>query len=219
MDNINIYNEIATRTDGDIYIGVVGPVRTGKSTFIKKFMDKLVIPNISNEYKRERAIDELPQSAQGRTIMTTEPKFVPNEAVEVQFEDNASFRVRLVDCVGYVVPSAMGHIEDNAPRMVRTPWSENALPFEQAAEIGTRKVINEHSTIGLVITTDGSITDINREDYIAAEERVISELKAINKPFIVVLNTATPRAQEVKVLQAELEEKYGVAVLPLPAKI
>jgi stage IV sporulation protein A len=215
LENTSIYSEIATRTDGDIYIGVVGPVRTGKSTFIKRFMNELVIPNIPNEYKRERAIDELPQSAQGRTIMTTEPKFVPNEAVKVELDDNASFRVRLVDCVGYIVPNAMGHIENNSPRMVQTPWSDAPLPFEQAAEIGTRKVINDHSTIGLVITTDGSITDLDRSDYVQAEERVISELKAINKPFIVILNTTTPGAVHVKELQEELEEKYGVPVMPL----
>ena len=211
----NIYETIATRTDGDIYIGVVGPVRTGKSTFIKQFMDKLVIPNIADDNRRERTIDELPQSAQGKTIMTTEPKFVPNEAVTINFDDNASFRVRLVDCVGYVVPGSEGHSEGTEPRLVQTPWHEESIPFTQAAEIGTRKVINEHSTIGLVITTDGSITDIPREDYVDAEEQVISELKAINKPFIIILNTATPTAQHTLELQSELEEKHGVTVLPL----
>lgn len=213
MEGNSIYQDIATRTDGDIYIGVVGPVRTGKSTFIKKFMDKLVIPNIENEHKRQRAVDELPQSAQGRTIMTTEPKFVPNEAVEVTMGDNASFRVRMIDCVGYIVPNAMGYIENNAPRMVNTPWSEEEIPFSEAAEIGTKKVISEHSTIGIVITTDGSITELDREDYIAAEERVIKELKEINKPFIVVLNSANPNSEEAQELKKELEQQYRVPVM------
>lgn len=215
MDNNSIYREIAERTDGDIYIGVVGPVRTGKSTFIKRFMDKLVIPNISNEFQRERAIDELPQSAQGRTIMTTEPKFVPNEAVEIMLGDNAKFRVRMIDCVGYIVPGAMGHIEDDMPRMVHTPWFDEEIPFEQAAEFGTKKVINDHSTIGLVVTTDGSITEIPREDYIEAEERVIRELKAIEKPFVVLLNSSNPSGEQCVNLQRELEDKYGVAVMAL----
>ena len=215
MDNNSIYREIAERTDGDIYIGVVGPVRTGKSTFIKRFMDKLVIPNISNEFQRERAIDELPQSAQGRTIMTTEPKFVPNEAVEIVLGDNAKFRVRMIDCVGYIVPGAMGHIEDDMPRMVHTPWFDEEIPFEQAAEFGTKKVINDHSTIGLVVTTDGSITEIPREDYIEAEERVIRELKAIEKPFVVLLNSSNPSGEQCVNLQRELEDKYGVAVMAL----
>lgn len=215
MDSYNIYNDIAVRTDGDIYIGVVGPVRTGKSTFIKKFMDMLVIPNIENEYKRERAIDELPQSAYGRTIMTTEPKFVPNEAVEIRLGDNAKFRVRMIDCVGYIVKGAMGYIENNAPRMVNTPWFDQEIPFEQAAEIGTKKVIDEHSTIGLVVTTDGSITEIGREDYIEAEDRVINELKEINKPFVVLLNTARPRSDAALKLKSELEEKHNVPVMPI----
>ena len=210
----NIYQNIAQRTNGDIYIGVVGPVRTGKSTFIKKFMDKLVIPHIEDENNRMRANDELPQSAEGRTIMTTEPKFVPNEAVRISLDDNAELNVRLVDCVGFIVPSSQGYFEDDAPRKVSTPWSDIPMDFEQAAEVGTHKVINEHSTIGLVITTDGSITDIPRHEYEAAEERVIEELKAINKPFVIVLNSATPSANEVKELQCELEEKYGVPVIP-----
>lgn len=213
MEGNSIYQDIATRTDGDIYIGVVGPVRTGKSTFIKKFMDKLVIPNIENEHKRERAIDELPQSAQGRTIMTTEPKFVPNEAVEITLGDNASFRVRMIDCVGYIVPNSMGYIENNAPRMVNTPWFEEEIPFSEAAEIGTKKVINEHSTIGIVVTTDGSITELDREDYVAAEERVVKELKEINKPFIVVLNTAYPNSENTQALKKEMEEQYKVPVM------
>ena len=173
MENINVYEDIAKRTDGDIYVGVVGPVRTGKSTFIKNFMDLLVIPNIENEYKKERATDELPQSASGRTIMTTEPKFVPNEAVEITIGNNIKLRTRLVDCVGYLVNNAIGYLEDDVPRMVKTPWSDEEMPFEQAAEIGTKKVIEEHSTIGIVMTTDGSFTDIPREDYVNAEERVV----------------------------------------------
>lgn len=210
----NIYQDIAQRTQGDIYIGVVGPVRTGKSTFIKRFMDKLVIPNIENEYKRERATDELPQSAQGRTIMTTEPKFVPNEAVELSLDNNATMRVRLIDCVGYIVPDAMGYIEDDAPRMVSTPWFDHEIPFGDAAEIGTKKVITDHSTIGLVVTTDGSITELDRASYLDAEARVIKELQAINKPFIVLLNTAYPAAERTQNLQREMEEQYGVSVMP-----
>jgi len=215
LDNYNIYKEIADRTNGDIYIGVVGPVRTGKSTFIKKFMDKLVIPNIENEYKRERAIDELPQSAQGRTIMTTEPKFVPNEAVEITIDGNAKFKVRMIDCVGYIVPNAMGHIEGDMPRMVSTPWYDHEIPFAQAAEIGTKKVITEHSTIGLVVTTDGSITELDREDYVEAEARVIKELKDINKPFVVLLNTANPESDKAHEMQKELEYKYSVPVMAI----
>lgn len=214
MEN-NLYQEIAERTDGDIYIGVVGPVRSGKSSFIKRFMDKLVIPNIENQHKRNRAIDELPQSAHGRTIMTTEPKFVPNEAVEIRIGDQATFKVRMVDCVGYVVPSAAGYIENEMPRMVATPWFEEEIPFEKAAEIGTKKVITEHSTIGLVITTDGSISEIPRFDYIEAEDRVISELKAINKPFIVLLNSADPRGEECQRIKREIEEKHNVSVMEL----
>ena len=171
MESLEIYQDIAKRTDGDIYVGVVGPVRTGKSTFIKRFMEELVLPNIDNTYKKERAIDELPQSASGKTIMTTEPKFIPNEAVSITVGENVKMRVRLVDCVGYLVNNAIGYLEDDMPRMVKTPWSEEEMPFEKAAEIGTKKVIEEHSTIGILITTDGSITDIERKDYIEAEER------------------------------------------------
>ena len=212
MTSSNIYNDIAVRTGGDIYIGVVGPVRTGKSTFIKQFMDTLVIPNIADEAKRERATDELPQSASGRTIMTTEPKFIPEDAVEVVLPDNALFRVRMIDCVGYIVPGALGYIEDDKPRMVKTPWFEKEIPFNMAAEVGTQKVISEHSTIGLVVTTDGSISDISREEYEEAETRVINELKEINKPFVVLLNSANPHSEKATALSAELSEKYGVPV-------
>lgn len=213
MEEYNIYNDIAERSQGDVYIGVVGPVRTGKSTFIKKFMDMLVIPNIENTYQAERARDELPQSASGRTIMTTEPKFIPNEAVEISLGDNAHLKVRMIDCVGYIVDSSLGYIENDEPRMVSTPWFEDPIPFGDAAEIGTRKVITEHSTIGLVVTTDGSITEIDREDYVEAEERVINELKEINKPFIVMLNSVNPHSQATQRLKAELAEKYGVSVI------
>ncbi len=206
----NIYNDISTRCGGDIYIGVVGPVRTGKSTFIKRFMDLLVIPNINDAYKRERTKDELPQSGAGKMIMTTEPKFVPNEAVKISLADNATFNVRLIDCVGYIVDSATGHFDDDMPRMVKTPWSDEEMPFAKAAEIGTKKVINEHSTIGILVTTDGTITDIDRADYIKAEERVASELKAINKPFVIVVNSVNPDGESAKRTKNEIEEKYGV---------
>lgn len=215
MENTSIYQDIAKRTDGDIYVGVVGPVRTGKSTFIKKFMETLVIPNIDSEFRKERAVDELPQSAAGKTIMTTEPKFVPEEGVRVNLDDTAQMNVRLIDCVGYIVPSSIGYIENEAPRMVVTPWFENEVPFNMAAEIGTQKVITEHSTIGLVITTDGSISDIPRIEYEEAEERVISELKEINKPFIILLNCVNPNSSSAKELAAEMGEKYGVPVMPV----
>ena len=214
MENLEIYEDIRARTDGDIYVGVVGPVRTGKSTFIKNFMDLLVIPNIENSYKKERAIDELPQSAAGRTIMTTEPKFVPNEAIEITIGDNLKLKTRLVDCVGYLVNNALGYMEEDVPRMVKTPWSDTEMPFEEAAEIGTRKVIAEHSTIGILVTTDGSITEIPRADYVDAEERVVSELKALNKPFVIVLNTNNVYSEETKNLAKRLEEKYEVSVIP-----
>ncbi len=212
MTSSNIYNDIAVRTGGDIYIGVVGPVRTGKSTFIKQFMDTLVIPNITDEAKRERATDELPQSASGRTIMTTEPKFIPEDAVEIALPENALFRVRMIDCVGYIVPGALGYIEDDKPRMVKTPWFDKEIPFNMAAEVGTQKVISEHSTIGLVVTTDGSISDISREEYEEAELRVVNELKEINKPFVILLNSANPCGEEAVNLSRKLSEKYGVPV-------
>lgn len=212
MEQYSIYNDIAERTQGDIYIGVVGPVRTGKSTFIKRFMDLIVLPNIENEHIRTRAVDELPQSGAGRTIMTTEPKFIPNEAVSIDLTENASFNVRMIDCVGYCVNGAQGHTEDGEPRMVTTPWFEEDIPFDKAAEIGTDKVIREHSTIGLVVTTDGTICDIPRYEYVSAEERVVAELKEINKPFIILLNSAVPESESAHALKAELAEKYGVPV-------
>ncbi|ARP50286.1 MULTISPECIES: stage IV sporulation protein A [Caproicibacterium] len=213
MEEHTIYRDIAERTNGDIYIGVVGPVRTGKSTFIKKFMDTIVIPNIDEEARKDRAVDELPQSAAGRTIMTTEPKFIPEQAVQVHIGDNAVFSVRLIDCVGYIVPSALGYVEGENPRMVMTPWFDDPVPFNMAAEIGTKKVITEHSTIGLVVTTDGSISDIPREEYEDAEERVITELREIHKPFIVLLNSTDPGSAETQQLAQQLEAKYAVPVL------
>ena len=215
MESTRLYQDIAKRTDGDIYIGVVGPVRTGKSTFIKKFMDLLVIPNIDDNYKKGRAKDELPQSAGGKTIMTTEPKFIPNEAVEIALNNNLKFKTRLVDCVGYLVDNAIGYLEDDMPRMVKTPWSDEEMPFETAAEIGTKKVIEEHSTIGILVTTDGTITDIPRSDYIKAEERVVSELKALNKPFIIILNSSDPNSDYTRELSDTLSEKYNTTVIPL----
>lgn len=216
MDSLySIYNDIAERTKGDIYIGVVGPVRTGKSTFIKKFMEALVVPNIRNPYDRERAVDETPQSASGRMIMTTEPKFIPNEAVTITMEDNVTLRVRLVDCVGFMVKSAIGHMEDEMPRMVKTPWSEYEIPFEEAAGIGTRKVINEHSTIGVMITADGSFTQFSRSEYQESEEGVVRELKASGKPFVILLNSSVPEAAETKQLAKDLSERYMKPVIPI----
>lgn len=211
----DIYSDIAERTGGDIYIGVVGPVRTGKSTFIKRFMETLVIPNIRSEYMRERAVDELPQSAAGKTIMTTEPKFIPEEAVEVSVGGGAAFNVRLIDCVGYIVPSSLGYIENEQPRMVMTSWFDEEIPFNMAAEIGTQKVITDHSTIGLVITTDGSVTDIPRDEYEECEERVIRELKELGKPFVVILNTVAPDSAETAALAERLTDKYDAKVIPV----
>ena len=213
--NTSIYQNIATRTAGDIYIGVVGPVRTGKSTFIKRFMETQVIPNIENVYRKERARDELPQSGSGRTIMTAEPKFVPEEAAQIQLPDGAAFSVRLIDCVGYMVPGAIGQYEDDAPRMVTTPWFDHEIPMTEAAEIGTRKVITEHSTIGIVITTDGTISDIPREDYLEAEERVIRELQELGKPFIVLLNSAEPRSDRAQAIARDVTSRYEVRCMPV----
>ena len=215
MEEQNIYRDISERTNGDIYIGVVGPVRTGKSTFIKRFMDTIVVPNMDSQYSRERAVDEMPQSAAGRTIMTTEPKFIPEKAVTVHIGEDASFSVRLIDCVGYIVPSALGYIENDNPRMVMTPWYQEPIPFNMAAEIGTKKVITEHSTIGLVVTTDGSISDIPRAEYEEAEERVIDELKKISKPFVVLLNCVEPESEDAQALGIRLRKKYGVPVTPV----
>lgn len=218
MEHKNIYSDIAARTQGDIYIGVVGPVRTGKSTFIKRFMDELVIPNIDDSAKRERANDELPQSAAGRTIMTTEPKFIPEDAVEVTLGGGIGLKVRMIDCVGYIVPGALGYIEGEQPRMVKTPWFDKEIPFNMAAELGTKKVIDEHSTIGLVITTDGTIGEIPRDDYIEAEKRVIEELKALGKPFVVLLNSVSPDSSSTKKLVSEMVGEYGVPVLAVNCK-
>lgn len=224
MENMSIYENIGRRTGGDIYMGVVGPVRAGKSTFIKRFMDLMVLPNVSDTYEKQRIIDEIPQSGSGRTITTTEPKFIPAEAVELQINEHdmsdkrqsagsMSLKVRLVDCVGYMVPGAMGHMEDDAPRMVATPWSDDKLPFAQAAEIGTEKVIKEHSTVGIVITTDGTINTLDREDYREAEERVIRQLFDLKKPFIVIMNSTEPEGIRARREAADLEEKFGVPVI------
>ncbi|MBR2498203.1 MAG: stage IV sporulation protein A [Clostridia bacterium] len=212
MEKYSIYKDIATRTNGDIYIGVVGPVRTGKSTFITKFMEKLVLPNINNKLQKQIATDEMPQSADGKTIMTTQPKFVPANAVKVQFKNKASANVRLVDCVGYLVDGAVGHEEDEKPRLVKTPWDDKEIPFEKAAEIGTKKVIDEYSTIGVVVTTDGSFSEIPRSKYEEAENRVISELKLLKKPFVVVLNCKDPQNENSLKIASKIEENNDVPV-------
>ncbi len=217
MEKFQIYDDIKTRTNGDIYIGVVGPVRVGKSTFITQFMQKLVLPNITEKNSKERTIDELPQSADGKTIMTTQPRFVPNEAVSIKVA-GADMKVRMIDCVGYLVQGAMGHVEDDKPRLVKTPWSSEDLPFEEAAELGTSKVINEHSTIGIVVTTDGSVTELPRSSYIEAEERVVNEVKECGKPFVMVLNCKSPNSGETKRLVASLAEKYSIPVIALNAQ-
>ena len=215
MTKTDLYQDISTRTGGSLFIGVLGPVRTGKSTFIKRFMETCVIPNIDSIYRRERAIDELPQSGSGRTIMTAEPKFVPEEAVELTLDGGATFSVRLIDSVGYMVRGAMGQFEDGQPRMVMTPWVDHEIPVAQAAEIGTRKVIEEHSTVGIVITTDGTVTDIPREDYLEAEERVIQELRALGKPFIVLVNSEDPHSGRAVNIAKDMEKRFGVCCMPV----
>ena len=217
MEKYDIYKDIAVRTGGDIYVGVVGPVRTGKSTFITKFMEKLVIPNISSKLQKQIATDEMPQSADGKTIMTTQPKFIPSNGVKVQFKNKSQANVRLIDCVGYLVDGAVGHVEDDKPRLVKTPWSEKEIPFEKAAEIGTKKVIEEYSTIGIVMTTDGSFGEIPRSNYVSAEERVVGELKSLKKPFVIVLNCKEPNSERSVKLASELESKYDVSVVCLNA--
>ena len=215
MSQYNIYKDIAERTNGDIYIGVVGPVRTGKSTFITKIMEKLILPNITDGYSKERTKDEMPQSGDGKSIMTTQPKFIPNDAVKIQLDNNVNFRVRMIDCVGYLVDGALGHEENERPRMVTTPWSDEEMPFEKAAEIGTNKVITNHSTIAVLVTTDGSINEIDRDSYIKAEERVVKELKEHGKPFVIVLNSTHPRNVETLNLAKSLSNKYDAKVLPI----
>lgn len=214
-DTYSLYNDIKARTNGEIYIGVVGPVRTGKSTFIRRFMDLMVIPGIPDENGKKRAVDELPQASAGKTVMTTEPKFIPKDAVEVSLADGVNLKVRMIDCVGFMVNGAEGHLEEGKERLVRTPWYDYDIPFTKAAEIGTRKVICDHSTLGIVVTNDGSITDIERTNYIEPEERTVQELKAIGKPFIIILNSTKPSSPEAGNLSAELSEKYQVPVLPV----
>ncbi|WP_130859868.1 stage IV sporulation protein A [Gracilibacillus phocaeensis] len=215
MERVDIFKDISKRTNGDIYLGIVGAVRTGKSTFIKKFMEKMVLPNMADESDRLRAQDELPQSAAGKTIMTTEPKFVPNQAVALQVEEGLEVNVRLVDCVGYTVNGAQGFEDENGPRMIHTPWYEEPIPFHDAAEIGTRKVIQEHSTMGIVVTTDGTIGEIPRSEYVEAEERIVTELKEVGKPFIMVINSVQPFNQETELLRQELVEKHDIPVLSM----
>ena len=215
MEKYQIYEDIKSRTNGDIYVGVVGPVRVGKSTFIAEFMKKLVIPNIENENNKKRTIDELPQSADGKTIMTTQPRFVPNEAVKISVADKINLKVRMIDCVGYLVSGAMGVEEGDKPRLVKTPWSSEDMPFEEAAEFGTKKVIEEHSTIGIVVTTDGTVTDLERANYVTAEEQIVQDMKATGKPFVIVLNTKNPNKEESKKLAKSLQEKYDSQVVSM----
>lgn len=215
MTNTSIYQNIATRTGGDIYLGVVGPVRTGKSTFIKRFMDLMVLPRMEDSGAKSRTVDELPQSAQGKTIMTTEPKFIPKDAAKIMLEEDVPANIKLIDCVGYLIDGVSGHMEDGSERMVKTPWYDYEIPFAKAAMIGTEKVIREHATIGIVVTTDGSFTDIPRENYIPAEEKTVEELKKIGKPFVILLNTPKPYSAETEQLAGALREKYRVSVLPV----
>lgn len=215
MDRYNVYKDIEARTGGEIYLGVVGPVRTGKSTFIKRFMEQLVLPGMEDEHQKNRTRDELPQSAAGKTIMTTEPKFIPKEAATIKLGEEIEAKIRLIDCVGFMVDGATGHVENDRERLVKTPWYEEEIPFTRAAEIGTRKVIKDHSTIGLVITTDGSFGDLGREAYIKPEETAINELKAIGKPFLVLLNSDRPYSEETKNLASKMQEQYGVSVMPV----
>ncbi|AGA57992.1 stage IV sporulation protein A [Thermobacillus composti KWC4] len=217
MEKVDIFKDIAERTGGDVYLGVVGAVRTGKSTFIKRFMETVVLPNITSEADRIRAIDELPQSAAGRTIMTTEPKFVPNHAVQIRVSEGLEVNVRLVDCVGYAVDGAKGYEDENGPRMITTPWFDDPIPFQEAAEIGTRKVIQEHSTIGIVVTTDGTIAEIPRSAYLEAEERIVQELKDVGKPFVMIVNSTRPNSIETQALRSELQAKYDIPVMALSA--
>ncbi len=213
MDKVDIFKDISKRTNGDVYLGIVGAVRTGKSTFIKRFMELVVLPNIKDEHDRLRALDELPQSAGGRTIMTTEPKFVPNQAVSVPIDEGLDVNIRLVDCVGYAVEGAKGFEDEHGPRMIHTPWYEDAIPFHDAAEIGTRKVIQEHSTIGIVITTDGTIGEIDRASFVDAETKVINELKEVGKPFILIVNSMRPTDESTEMLRQQLKEEHDVPVL------
>ena len=213
MESFEIYDDIAKRTGGDIYLGVVGPVRTGKSTFIRKFVQELILSKVKDKHEKQRIIDELPQSGAGKTIMTVQPKFVPNNAINLEFDSGVQAKVRLVDCVGYIIPGAVGDTEDGEVRMVKTPWQEEDMPFTQAAEIGTKKVIDEHSTIAVLVTTDGTITDIDRLSYVKAEERVVRELKEASKPFVIVLNSANPNSDEAKKLQVSLRDKYSAPVI------
>lgn len=215
MDHFDVYKDIQARTKGEIYLGVVGPVRTGKSTFIKRFMEQMVLPDIQDEHQKNRTRDELPQSATGKTIMTTEPKFIPKEAAEIELADKTQAKIRLIDCVGFMVEGAGGHIENDRERLVKTPWFEEEIPFTRAAEIGTRKVIKDHSTIGIVVTTDGSFGEIKREAYLPAEETAVAELKEIGKTFLILLNSDRPYSEETRKLAGELEEKYRVTVLPV----
>ena len=215
MEEYQVYQDIKARTKGEIYIGVVGPVRTGKSTFIKRFMNQMVIPNISGENNRQLALDELPQSAAGKTIMTTEPKFIPKDAVHINVGENIDMKVKMIDCVGYVVKDAEGQFEDGKERMVRTPWYEYDIPFSKAAEIGTNKVITNHSTVGIVVTTDGSFGELPRESYIEAEKKTIEELKSLGKPFVVILNTDKPSGNQARALAEEMSDTYGASVIPV----